>query len=107
MAGELSCLLGGKEIESMRVLTIAAGILLVIAGTGILIYQGLTITTLEQQVLELGPLTASTEQARQTIPLPPIAGGIGLATGAALILVAGLRRRNHGDCELTNAGSAK
>jgi hypothetical protein len=90
----------------MRVAVIVFGILLIIVGTGVLIYQGITITTLERQVLDLGPLTASTEEGYRTIPLPPIAGGIVLATGAVLILAAAMRTRRTDSGKLREAGSS-
>ena len=42
-------------------------------------------------VLDVGPLEVTTEE-RETLPFPPIAGGIAVAVGAAL-LIAGTRRR--------------
>ncbi len=81
----------------MKVAAVIFGILLVVVGTAVLIFQGITITTLERQVLDLGPLSASLDQGYRTIPLPPIAGGIVLAAGAILILLAagGGRRPDH------------
>ncbi len=66
-----------------------AGIILIILGTVILLYQGITYTT-KEEVVDLGPLQVSQEHTR-TIPLPPILGGISLAAGIVLVFAA--RRR--------------
>ena len=47
-----------------------------------LAYQGITYTTREK-VLEVGPIKA-TKEKEQTIPLPPILGGLALAGGVVL-----------------------
>ena len=89
----------------MRVPVIVLGILLVVAGTAVLIYQGITITTMERQLLEVGPLSASTAEGYRTIPLPPIVGGIVLAAGAVLILAASIKARKSESNEPTGAPS--
>ena len=48
-----------------------------LGGQGRLAYQGITYTTREK-VLEVGPIKA-TKEKEQTIPLPPILGGLALA----------------------------
>ncbi len=90
----------------MRFAVIVFGILLVVVGTGVLISQGVTVTTLGRQVVALGPLTASTQPAHSTIPMPPVAGGIVLAAGSILILAAAGRSRHHKGHELKEAGSS-
>jgi hypothetical protein len=42
--------------------------------------------TREEKVFDLGPIEASTRE-RETIPIPPILGGLMLAGGAVLLLV--------------------
>jgi hypothetical protein len=51
-----------------------------------LVYQGITYTTREN-VVDLGPLKI-TAQKEKTIPLPPILGGLALAGGIVLVVVA-------------------
>jgi len=89
----------------MRVPVIILGILLVAAGTAVLIYQGITITTMERQLLEVGPLSASTAEVYRTIPLPPIVGGIVLAAGAVLILASSTKSRKRSGGGATEAPS--
>ena len=62
------------------------GIALIALGLIALVYQGITYTTSEK-VVDLGPLKI-TAQKERTIPLPPILGGLALAGGIVLVLVA-------------------
>jgi uncharacterized membrane protein len=62
------------------------GIALIALGLIALVYQGITYTTREK-VVDLGPLKITTEKEK-TIPLPPILGGLALAGGIALVIVA-------------------
>jgi hypothetical protein len=62
------------------------GIALIALGLVTLVYQGITYTTSEK-VVDLGPLKI-TAQREQTIPLPPILGGLALAGGIALVVAA-------------------
>jgi hypothetical protein len=72
----------------MKAATIV-GILLIVVGLFALISGGITYTDREK-VIDLGPIEATTEK-RETIPLPPLLGGLALAGGVAL-LVAGARK---------------
>jgi hypothetical protein len=63
------------------------GILLIVLGVIALSYQGITYTS-HKKVLDVGPIHA-TKDERQTIPLPPILGGIALVGGIALLLAGG------------------
>jgi hypothetical protein len=72
----------------MKVIT-AIGIGLIVIGVVALIYQGITYTTREK-VLEVGPVEVTAE-SRETIPLPPVLGGLALAGGIVLVVV-GTRR---------------
>ena len=66
------------------------GVLLIVFGIVALALGGITYTTREK-VLDIGPITATTEK-HKTIPLSPIVGIASLAGGIAL-LVAGARTR--------------
>jgi hypothetical protein len=66
------------------------GIVLIVIGVVALAYGGISYTKREK-VLDLGPLQATTE-TRETIPLPPLLGGLALA-GGIVLLIAGSRRR--------------
>jgi hypothetical protein len=62
------------------------GMALIALGLIALVYQGITYTTREK-VVDLGPLKI-TAQKEKTIPLPPILGGLALAGGVVLVVVA-------------------
>lgn len=61
------------------------GIVLIVIGAIALAYEGISWTT-EEEVAEIGPIEA-TVQEEESIPLPPIVGGIALAAGVILLLV--------------------
>jgi hypothetical protein len=62
------------------------GIVLIVLGVVGLVLGGITYTKREK-VVDIGPIQATAER-HERIPIPPIAGGIALAAGVAL-LVAG------------------
>ena len=62
------------------------GIVLIAIGLLALAYQGLSYTT-EEEVLDLGPLEVTKEKTN-TIPLPPVLGGLALAGGVVLVVAA-------------------
>ena len=66
------------------------GILLIVLGLVALAYQGITYTKSEK-VLEVGPITA-TKETKQTIPLPPVLGGVALLGGVVLLIASSSRR---------------
>jgi hypothetical protein len=66
------------------------GIILIIVGIVALAYGGISYTKREK-VLDIGPIEATAE-TRETIPLPPLLGGLALAGGVVLLIV-GSRRR--------------
>jgi hypothetical protein len=74
----------------MRSLTTLVGIILVIAGIFFLAYQGFTYTQ-KEKVAQLGSLqvTANTEK---TVYFPPMLGGISLAAGIVLVIIARVGR---------------
>jgi uncharacterized membrane protein len=61
------------------------GLALIILGVVALAYQGITYTT-QEKVIDLGPLKATVEK-KETIPLPPLLGGLALAGGIVLLIV--------------------
>ena len=67
------------------------GIVLVILGVVGLAYGGMTWTT-KEKVVDVGPLQV-THDKTQSFPLPPIAGGVCLIAGVALLVTAS---RQHG-----------
>jgi hypothetical protein len=86
------------------ILSLFLGVVLVVAGTVVLTYQGITLTTAERQLLHLGPLQAGTQQSNWTIALPPIVGAVLLAGGTLLIFVVAIVKRapKHDTKELTH-----
>lgn len=65
------------------------GIVLIVLGVVAFAYQGITYMTREK-VIDLGPLQATVDK-QETIPLPPLVGGLALLGGVALLFV-GTRR---------------
>lgn len=69
--------------------TTILGIALIVLGLVAFAYQGITYTTREN-VIDLGPLQATVDK-KETIPLPPLVGGLALVGGIALLIV-GIRK---------------
>ena len=67
--------------------TSMAGIVLIVLGVIALGYQGITYTT-HKKILDVGPIQATKEE-HNTIPLPPIIGGVALIGGIALLFAGG------------------
>jgi hypothetical protein len=67
------------------------GIALIALGAIALAYQGVTYTTREK-VVDLGPIKVTADKEK-TIPLSPVLGGVALAGGVVLVIVAASRRR--------------
>jgi uncharacterized membrane protein len=61
------------------------GIALIVLGIVAFAYQGITYTSREK-IIDIGPIQA-TADTQKTIPLPPILGGLVLASGIVLVLV--------------------
>ena len=61
-------------------------IVLIAIGVVSLAYQGFTYTTREK-IIDLGPIKATADK-KHTVPLPPILGGLALAGGVVLLVVA-------------------
>ncbi len=70
----------------MRIVAIA----LIVLGIVALLYGGITYTRREK-IVDIGPIEA-TRQTRETIPLPPLFGGLAIVGGIALFVVAGRKR---------------
>ena len=66
------------------------GIILIVLGVIALAYGGISYTK-EEKVVDIGPFEA-TAKTRETIPLPPLLGGLALA-GGIVLMIAGSRRR--------------
>jgi uncharacterized membrane protein len=60
---------------------------LIILGVLALAYQGISYTT-HKKILDVGPIQATKEQ-HNTIPLPPIVGGLALIGGIVLVVAGG------------------
>jgi uncharacterized membrane protein len=63
------------------------GLVLIVLGIIGLAWGGFTYKT-QQKVLDIGPIHATREQSHH-VPLSPIAGGIALVGGLALLMTAG------------------
>ena len=61
------------------------GLVLVIIGLISLLWGGISWTR-EKTIVDIGPIEARSQE-RETIPLPPIVGGIALVAGAVLLVV--------------------
>jgi hypothetical protein len=79
-------------VTAMKAPAMLIGIALIVLGLIALVYQGITYTTSEK-VVDLGPLKI-TAQKEKTIPLPPILGGLALAGGIVLVVVAGRKSKS-------------
>lgn len=66
------------------------GIVLIVAGALALVYQGITYNR-DRTVLDVGPITATAE-TRETIPIPPVLGGLAIAGGVVLLLMSRRQR---------------
>ena len=69
--------------------TTILGIALILLGVVAFAYKGISYTTRES-VIDVGPLQATVDK-KETIPLPPLVGGLAVVSGIALLIV-GVRR---------------
>lgn len=67
-----------------------AGVILIVVGVIALAMGGISYTKRET-IVDIGPVEATAER-RETIPLPPILGGLALAGGVALLVLGSKRR---------------
>ena len=70
-----------KDMKARHVI----GMLLIVVGV-VSLLLGRISWTREKTVLDIGPIEAKTQE-RETIPIPPLVGGLLLAGGVALLLV--------------------
>jgi len=61
------------------------GIILIVIGIIALAYGGFTYTK-HEKVLDIGPIQATAEK-KETVPFPPILGGLCLVGGIVLVIV--------------------
>ena len=61
------------------------GILLIVVGLVSLVMGGFSWTR-EKKVIDIGPIEATTRE-RESLPIPPIVGGLILAAGVVLLVV--------------------
>ena len=66
------------------------GLVLIVIGVVALAVGGISYTK-KEKVVDIGPIEATAE-TRETIPLPPLLGGLALVGGVAL-MIAGSRKR--------------
>ena len=62
-----------------------AGLALIVVGILVLAYQGFTYTETKQDA-QIGPLTIQHNET-ETVPLPPIVGGVCIAAGVAALFM--------------------
>lgn len=67
-----------------------AGVILIVVGVIALAMGGISYTKRET-IVDIGPIEATAER-RETIPLPPILGGLALAGGVALLVIGSKKR---------------
>jgi len=67
-----------------------AGFVLIVLGLVGVLWGGISWTR-DKTVVDVGPIKATTE-TRETIPIPPLAGGIALVAGVVLLVLPGRRR---------------
>ena len=66
------------------------GVLLIIIGAVMLVYQGFTFTHREK-VIDIGPIKATADKT-ETVPSPPVIGWLAVG-GGAVLLASGLRSK--------------
>ena len=67
-----------------------AGLILIVIGLIGLLWGGISWTE-ERTVVDLGPIEARAQE-RETIPVPPIVGGIALVAGIVLLVIPSRRK---------------
>jgi hypothetical protein len=66
------------------------GILLIVFGVVALAYGGFSYTR-KEKIIDIGPIQATADK-RETIPLPPVLGGLAVAGGIAMLVLGGRSR---------------
>jgi hypothetical protein len=79
-----------KHAKGDRVMKLVVAIALIVLGVLGLSYGGISFTH-QKKVADLGPIQVTQEQ-HETLPLPPIAGGVCLVAGVAILILGGRER---------------
>lgn len=66
------------------------GLILIVLGALGLVFGGITYTK-NRQALDIGPLEVNVEE-KESIPVPPILGGLAIVAGIAMLTLGGRRR---------------
>jgi len=66
------------------------GLLLIALGVLGLVYGGITYTR-NRKAVDLGPLQVNVEE-KESIPIPPVVGGLAIVAGLAVLALGGRRR---------------
>ncbi|HJU75008.1 MAG TPA: hypothetical protein VJ717_14790 [Gemmatimonadaceae bacterium] len=66
------------------------GLLLIVLGVLGLVYGGITYTR-DRKAVDIGPLEVNVEE-KESIPIPPLVGGLAIAAGVVVLILGGRRR---------------
>lgn len=66
------------------------GLILIVLGVLGLVYGGFTYTR-SRQAVNIGPLEVNVEE-KESIPVPPLLGGLAIAAGVVVLVLGGRRR---------------
>jgi hypothetical protein len=66
------------------------GLILIVLGVLGLVYGGITYTR-DRKAVDLGPLEVNVEE-KESIPIPPLVGGLAIAAGVVVLVLGGRRR---------------
>lgn len=66
------------------------GLILIVLGVLGLVYGGITYTR-DRKAVDLGPLEVNVEE-KESIPVPPLVGGLAIAAGVVVLVLGGRRR---------------
>lgn len=66
------------------------GLILIVLGVLGLVYGGITYTR-DRKAVDIGPLEVNVEE-KESIPVPPLIGGLAIAAGVVLLALGGRRR---------------
>ena len=72
--------------------TLILGVALIVIGAAVLGYDHYSYTT-EEQILQIGPITATAERTH-TVPLSPIIGWLLIGGGAGMLAFGALSKKN-------------
>ena len=66
------------------------GLILIVLGVLGLVYGGITYTR-SRQAVDIGPLEVNVEE-KESIPVPPLLGGLAIAAGVVVLVLGGRKR---------------